>query len=201
MITAAASKYTATPPMRDGTRPGTDLRRHGGDHAVDEGRAGAQADQRPHVRAAVDDRLAPRTKNGQPAHSTTGQRQHQLDPALRAMSNQPAAVAEHGQHGDDHRQRQRPPEAALKSTQLRVLVVVQARQHRLQRHAALRAVAGMVLADLRVHRAGVDRMCEATAHDELEPFHRWNVKRRHAVCLKPFGCGHGIAGPPLRRDL
>ena len=45
------------------------------------------------------------------------------------------------------------------------------------------------------------RMCEATAHDELEPFHHWNVKHRHAVCLQPFGCGHGIAGPPLRRDL
>ncbi len=24
------------------------------------------------------------------------------------------------------------------------------------------------------------RMYEVTAHDELEPFHRWNVKRRHA---------------------
>ena len=45
------------------------------------------------------------------------------------------------------------------------------------------------------------RMCEVTALDELEPFHHWNVKHRHAVCLQPFGCGHGIAGPPLRRDL
>ena len=44
-------------------------------------------------------------------------------------------------------------------------------------------------------------MCPVTALDELEPFHHWNVKHRHAVCLQPFGCGHGIAGPPLRRGL
>lgn len=39
------------------------------------------------------------------------------------------------------------------------------------------------------------RMCEVTAHDELEPFHRWNVKSAMRVCLRPFGCGHDITAP------
>jgi hypothetical protein len=38
----------------------------------------------------MDEDCQPRTKNGQPAHSTTGKRQHQLDPGLHvAMSNHP----------------------------------------------------------------------------------------------------------------
>ena len=51
------------------------------------------------------------------------------------------AVAEHRQHRDDDRQRQRPPEAAAKIGELGVLVLVERRQHRLERHAADRAVA------------------------------------------------------------
>jgi hypothetical protein len=73
------------------------------------------------------------------------------------MSNHCRAVAEHREH-KRHRQRQRPPEAALEVAQFGVVVVVEFRQQGLQRHAALGAIAGMVLANLRVHRAGVDRV-------------------------------------------
>ena len=74
-----------------------------------------------------------------------------------AMSNQPqrwpnmASTATTTVSGSVHQKRR------WKSTQFGVLVVLQLGQHRLQRHAALRAVARMVLADLRMHRAGVDR--------------------------------------------
>ena len=50
-------------------RPGRERR----DHAVDPCDANAHRDQREHVQVAADDQgFQPRTKNGQPAHSTTG---------------------------------------------------------------------------------------------------------------------------------
>jgi hypothetical protein len=78
MITAAASKYTATwPSMRKeaGKMPGSN-----GDHAVEIGRARAQSDQGPHVRAAVLHRLraAHEERPARPQHD--GRTQGQLDP-------------------------------------------------------------------------------------------------------------------------
>jgi hypothetical protein len=70
MMTTAASKYTATRPIAtndSGNTPG-----HRGTNAVDEGRGRSQADQ-VHMfglRWTID--CQPRTKNGQPVHSTTG---------------------------------------------------------------------------------------------------------------------------------
>jgi hypothetical protein len=59
-----------------------------------------------------------------------------------------------------HRQRQRgtDPETPRHVAQFGVLPVIRARRHRLwfQRHAALGAIAGMILLHFRVHRAGVD---------------------------------------------
>ncbi len=49
------------------------------------------------------------------------------------------------------------PEAALEVDELGVLCVVERRHHRLERHATNGAVTRAVPADLRVHRAGVDR--------------------------------------------
>ena len=136
---------------------GKHLRRDGGDDAVDERRADAQADQRPHVRAAVATDCAPRTKNGQPAHSTTGSAStssiqlcvRHVEPLPRRWPNI-ASTMTATVSGSVHQKRRR------KSTQLGVLGLVERRHLGLERHAALRAVARVVLADLRVHRAGVD---------------------------------------------
>src|SRR5690606_13950654 len=49
-----------------------------------------------------------------------------------------------------------PPEAAAEVGELGVLLPVQGGHFRLQGHAALGAVAGVILAHLRVHGAGVD---------------------------------------------
>jgi hypothetical protein len=90
------------------------------------------------LRFAID--CAQRTKNGQPAHSTTG--------VANASSSQVRCA---------DGQRQRPPEAAPEIDQLRVLRVVERRQHRLERHAADRTGARRVAHDLGVHRARVAR--------------------------------------------
>jgi len=47
------------------------------------------------------------------------------------------------------------PEAALKIDQFAVVLLIQ-RNHRFERHAAFRAIAGMILLHFRVHGAGVD---------------------------------------------
>src|SRR5690606_25830680 len=52
---------------------------------------------------------------------------------------------------------QRRPEAAREIAQFGVVALLQARDFRLQRHAALGAGAGMVLAHFRIHRAEVHR--------------------------------------------
>ena len=134
-----------------------DLRRHGGDDAVDEGHARAQADQGPHVRAAVDHRLHAAHIERPAGPQRDRQRQDEFDPGLRARIEPAQPVAGHGQHRHRGGERQGPPEAVREVDQFGVLVVVERRQHRLERHPALGAVPRMVLADLRVHRAGVDR--------------------------------------------
>ena len=72
-------------------------------------------------------------------------RVHQLQP-----------VTQHGYDHDDDRQYQRPPEAALEVDVLRIRLVARRRHLGLERHAADRTVAGLRLADLRMHRAGVN---------------------------------------------
>ena len=107
------------------------------------------------LRLTID--CAPRTKNGQPAQSTTGSDSTSSIQLCVAMSNQPsrwpniASTVTTTVSGSVHQKRRR------KSTSSGFSLVVEARHLRLERHAALRAGARMVLPDLRVHRAGVDR--------------------------------------------
>ena len=131
------------------------LRCHRRHHAIEEGRAGAQADQRPHVRAAVHDRSRAAREERPAGPQDNRQRQHHLDPALHGHVEPAQPVAEHRQHGDNYRQWQRPPEARLQVHEFRIPGFLQLGQHRLQCHAALRAVARVALTDLRVHGAGV----------------------------------------------
>ena len=131
------------------------LRCQRGHQAVDKGRARAQADQRPHIRAAVAQRLpaAHKKRRTRPQHHR--QAQDQLDPALHLHVKPMKTVPQHGQHHHGNAQWQGPPEAAAKVQQLGVFGLVQAGHFRLQRHAALRATARVVLPHLGVHGAGV----------------------------------------------
>ena len=105
---------------------------------------------------------APRRKNGSAAHSTTGVASaSSIQTAARSPSQSrsgrptigPMVMTSSGmrQHGAD-------PQAPGEVDQLRVRAFVAGRHaHRLQRHAADRAGAGLVADDLRMHRAGVLR--------------------------------------------
>ena len=95
-----------------------------------------------------------------PSPKHDGRGQSQLHPALSAHVHQVQPFTEHGQHEDNGRQWQGPPEAALKVTQLGVFIVLQSRHDRLQCHATFRAVAGVILTHFGVHRTGVDRSSE-----------------------------------------
>ena len=140
-----------------------------------------------------------------PQHDGNGQ--EELDPALRGHVHPLEAVAKHGEHKHPGGQWQRPPEAALKIAQLRVVVVFDFRQQGLQRHAAFGTVARMVLANLWVHRAGVDgagggwrRVRWCRGHEVLQ-----RVRRELALAL---GTAEVVGSPlvfqrvcRLRRDL
>ena len=103
----------------------------------------------------------PRTKNGQPAHSTTGVAKRELDPvrqsAGRSSGRAPIRCPPISSAKTGSGQREADPEAARHVDQLGVRPASARREHRLERHAADRAGARADLADLRMHRAGVDR--------------------------------------------
>ena len=104
----------------------------------------------------------PRTKNGQPAHSTTG--------VARTSSTQPSTSGENASnepgrqvpaHRDDHdrdREHGADDEAPAHVEIVLARALVAGHHLRLERHAADRAAAGTLLPHLRMHRAGVDRI-------------------------------------------
>ena len=132
------------------------LQRNGGHHAVHKGGAGAQADQRPHIGTAVDHGLpATGERTASRAQSTMGVAMT-INPALNGHVHPLKPMTKHRQHktiavnGKVHQNRR------WKSRNSGY------RRHRdpaagLQCHAALGAVAGMVLLHLRMHWAGVNR--------------------------------------------
>ena len=66
-------------------------------------------------------------------------------------------MAAHFQDDGRQREHEADPEAARHVGEFRIGRRIEARDLRLQRHAADRAASGTDLADLRMHRAGVDR--------------------------------------------
>ena len=103
----------------------------------------------------------PRTKNGQPAQSTTGVErmncvQRDTSPMTQCgASGSMCAIASRktGSVSAAPIQKRRVMSRSSPSSSLGS----GADGLRFERHAALRAIAGMILLDLRVHRAGVDR--------------------------------------------
>ena len=135
------------------------LRRHGRHNAIAECGTGAQADQRPHVRAALHSRhpAALEERQARPNDDRCGE--CELHPALRRHAQPLQAMPEHGEHEHHNRQRQGPPETTLEISQLGVALLFQAGHFRVQGHAALRAITRVVLAYVRIHRAGVEHVC------------------------------------------
>ncbi len=136
------------------------LRRDGSDEAVDVGDARAHRDQREHVEIAREQRLpsAHEERPAGPEHNRGGE--HQLDPVRQVLLDPAMAADQVTAHfEDDRRQRQHEadPEAPRHVGEFGIGRRIQARHLGLQRHAANRAAAGTDLADLRMHRAGIDR--------------------------------------------
>ncbi len=146
-----------------------DSGRDGADDAVDIGHAGADSDQREHVEMARDERLpaAHEERPAGPEHHGCGE--GELDPVRQRWVEEAMAADEMAAHfQDDGRQREHEadPEAARHVGEFRIGRRIEARDLRLQRHAADRAASGADLADLGMHRAGVDG---AFRHRGLRP--------------------------------
>ena len=133
-----------------------------GDDAVGPGDAGAERDQREHVEAAGERANASRARRtasrptarpASPARAATSCDSCRPRTWCEPDRWPPIASSEH-RHG----QREADPEAARHVDELGIGARLRAvDDHRLQRHAADRAGARAVLADLGMHRAGVDR--------------------------------------------
>ena len=132
------------------------------DDAVEEGRAGADRDQREHVEVAGAQRCGTALEERPAAieHGRNRQRQLEILPGVGVKEGKEVDAEEMVGHVDDEqdqRQRRRHDQPALHVDKFGVGPFLAGRDHRLQRHAADRAVAGTVPDDLRMHRAGVER--------------------------------------------
>ena len=158
-MTAAASKYTGTPPwavrndagMSSGTRVATTLKRYATPTPS------AMSVNMFGLRLTTD--CQPRAKKGAPPHTTTGVASASWTqiPAL-GGDEVPRAPRQHLAHRQqEHRQGQRQTDAESPRHvhELFVLRFVRGHLQRFERHAAQRAGPGPDLAHLRVHRARV----------------------------------------------
>jgi len=134
-----------------------DPRQERSDDRVKVGRRHADADQRPHVGAAVHDRVpaAPEEWQGGPEDDRRGQQEFEIagglmpDPVAHRQRDQ----FTHRQDDERHRRRRRNPHPAREVGQL--LAGFIRGDHRFQRHAADRAGSRRIPDDLGVHRTGV----------------------------------------------
>ena len=137
-----------------------DSGRDGADDAVEIGHAGADRDQREHVEIARQQRLpaAHEERPAGPEHDGRGE--GELDPVRPCRVDQAVTadeMAAHFQHDGGKREDEADPEPAGHVRQLGIGRRIEAGDLGLQRHAADRATSRADLADLRMHRAGVDR--------------------------------------------
>ncbi len=104
----------------------------------------------------------PRSKNGQPHHSTAGMASASLShcsawAGTNGRRSTPNTCAPMSRTTSASDKRHRHPKPAGEIDQLGIVHVLGQRAHRLERHAADRAIARSLLHDLRVHGAGVER--------------------------------------------
>ena len=135
-------------------------RRNGRHDAIGPGHADAQGDQREHIEiAGLERRKSPLKKR--PARPERDRcRQRKLDPVGQSFRREPMQIDQmtaHREREDRNGERQRDPEAPGHVGELLARACRFHGRFRLERHAADRAASGMVLPDLRMHRAGVDR--------------------------------------------
>ena len=129
------------------------------DRAVDPGDAGAHRDQREHVEIARDQRTASRARRTASPPTARPAWRARTGSSWTASDSTPVCAEEmagHFEHDDRKRERKPDPEAPRHVGKLGIGAGVGGGQFGLERHAADRAGARPDLADLRMHRAGVD---------------------------------------------
>ena len=137
------------------------------------------------LRLRVTTDCQPRTKNGQPAHSTTGVAKRELDPVRQRLIDEAVTADDVRAHLErEHRQRQHEadPEAPGHVGEFGIRARVGGRDLGLERHAADRAGAGADLPDLRMHRAGVDRAFRHRLGGALPPCRGTSRDRPRTWC-------------------
>ena len=160
------------------------MRRQGRDNAVEPRHADAHGDQREHVEAAGRERARAPLEERPPRPEDDGRGERQLDPGgglpfkahHHAREMPPHLQGDHGQ-GED----QPDPEASGHVLQLWAGARFGGHHLRLQRHSADRAGARPNLADLRMHRAGVDRADRGGRH---RPRRAWRIARGFLLELR-----------------
>ena len=150
---------------RDGAVGGAErgreqARRNGRHDAIGPRHAHPHRDQREHVEiAGLERRKSPFKKR--PARPERDRcRQRKLDPVGQSFRKEPMQIDQmpaHRECEDRNGERQRDPKAPGHVGQLLARAGRFRGRFRLERHAADRAASGVVLPDLRMHRAGVDR--------------------------------------------
>ena len=140
-------------------RVGKLLRYHGRQRAVGPGHARAHRDQREHVEVARFQRLVGAREErpaGPPHH---GRSEHELNPIRHHGPDEVQAqkMLAHIEQHDRNGERRRDPKPARHVGQLGIGRAVGGHHVRLERHAADRTASRSDLADLRMHRTGVDR--------------------------------------------
>ena len=132
----------------------------GTDQAVDIGHARAHRDQGEHIEIAAHQRLPAAHEKRPPRPQHDRGSKHQLNPVRQGLVNPAVTAGKMTAHLQDDRRKGKhkaDPEAPRHVREFGIWRRVQRCHFGLQRHAADRAVSGTDLADLRMHRAGVDR--------------------------------------------
>ena len=135
-------------------------RRNRGDDAVGPGDARAHGDQREHIEIAVPERRPCPLEKWPAGPQHDRRRENELNPVQNYRRKQHMEIGEMSAHCErNHRDRkgQRNPKAPGHINEFRARASRFGGDFRLQRHAADRASAGVVLTNLWMHRAGVDR--------------------------------------------
>lgn len=139
---------------------GKDARQDGRYDAVDVRDASAHCDQGEHVQIARQDRLPPAHEERPACPKHDRSREDQLNPVGKRLIDPAVAAHEVTAHFEDHdrnAERETHPESAGHVDQLRIRARVGGCELGFERHAADGATAWTGLADLRMHRAGIDR--------------------------------------------
>ena len=154
--------------------------------------AHADCDQCEHVPVPREDRAPAAPEEWPASPSDDRNRECKLDPPRR-MTVRPRLIRErrdqmrHRENEHGKRQRRSDPKAAGHIAKLGVFVIVATRRHRFESHAALRAIAGMILLHLWVHRACIDGLAR---HPRRIPLQRHSACRTIARLVRLHAGAH-----------